>query len=135
MELFSLALLLVPQSESRLEPSSGACGAEWLPTFGTAAGTDYSVSSLAVLDDGSGPALYIGGEFLRAGNVVANGIAKWDGAHWSPIGRGFGDGFLDEPPFIWVNAMVMFDDGSGPTLYAGGILGDIESSPAYAASW
>ena len=48
------------------------------------------VYSLAVFDDGSGdgPALFVGGSFKMAGDVLANNIAKWDGKKWSPLGSG-----------------------------------------------
>jgi hypothetical protein len=70
-----------------------------------------TVSALAVLDDGGGPALYAGGDFTLAGGAAANRIAEWDGASWSPLGSGMdGD----------VSALAVFDDGGGPALYAGG---------------
>jgi len=46
------------------------------------------VHALAVWDDGSGPALYVGGEFTTAGLVAANRIAKWDGTSWSALAGG-----------------------------------------------
>ena len=71
------------------------------------------VDSLKAFDDGSGTALYAGGRFTTAGGVPANRIAKWDGTQWSPLGEG-ANGI--------VNAMAVFDDGSGdgPALFAGG---------------
>jgi hypothetical protein len=47
-------------------------------------GTDASVSALTVFDDGSGPALYVGGSFTQAFGVTINHVAKWNGRH----GRG-----------------------------------------------
>jgi len=47
-----------------------------------------SVRALAVFDDGSGPALYAGGDFTTAGGVAANRIAKWNGSSWSQLGSG-----------------------------------------------
>ena len=41
-----------------------------------------------MFDDGSGPALYVGGDFTTAGGVAANHIAKWDGSSWSALGSG-----------------------------------------------
>src|SRR6185503_4148795 len=86
--------------------------------FDAGSGPDASVSALTVYDDGGGPALYAGGNFLTAGGVAASGIAKWDGSSWSALGGGMGG-----PPFIgpWVLALASFDDGSGPALYAGGL--------------
>ncbi len=78
------------------------------------------VSALTVFDDGGGPALYVGGDFSSAGGVAANNIARWDGATWSPLGRGTGQN--DPYPFEGVADLNVFDDGSGsgPALYAGG---------------
>jgi hypothetical protein len=66
---------------------------------------------MTVFDDGSGEALYVGGNFTTAGGVGANYIAKWDGVAWSPIGGG-----MDRQ----VNAMQVWDDGGGPALFVGG---------------
>ncbi|MBX3322950.1 MAG: hypothetical protein KF757_08165 [Phycisphaeraceae bacterium] len=73
------------------------------------------VRALAVFDDGGGAALYAGGFFSTAGGVTVNGIARWDGASWSPLGSGIAGEFL---PTVW--ALTVFDDGTGPALYAGG---------------
>lgn len=68
-----------------------------------------SVKTFMVFDDGSGSALYAGGDFTLAGGVAAHGVAKWDGSTWSPVGGG-----LDRS----VNDLVAFDDGDGATLFA-----------------
>ncbi|MFM1889498.1 MAG: hypothetical protein RLZZ565_255 [Planctomycetota bacterium] len=78
-------------------------------------GTDGIVNALAVFDDGTGPALYAGGFFFNAGGAPASRIAKWDGSTWSPLGEGVGGAGS-----ATVNALAVFDDGSGPALYAGG---------------
>jgi hypothetical protein len=75
------------------------------------AGWTGRVYAMAVYDDGSGPALYIGGEFSTIDGLRVGDIARWDGAAWEPLGRG-----VDR----WVHAMAVFDDGSGPALYVGG---------------
>src|SRR5262245_31423531 len=49
------------------------------------AGTDGQVFAAVV--DASGN-LYIGGDFIVAGNVVANRIAKWNGSTWTALGSG-----------------------------------------------
>jgi hypothetical protein len=64
------------------------CQPEWLPTFGALPGLSNNVRDMVVYDDGSGPALYVGGGFGIAGSVVAHGIAKWDGTAWSALGSG-----------------------------------------------
>jgi hypothetical protein len=48
-------------------------------------------------DDGTGPRLYVGGMFTRAGGLVgvdANNIACWDGTEWSALGTGSNDRVL-----------------------------------------
>jgi hypothetical protein len=69
------------------------------------------VDALAVFDDGSGPALFIGGQFSSVGGIQANGIAKWNGSVWSAVGSGIFEGVAE---------LAVFDDGNGPALYAGG---------------
>ncbi len=103
---------------------TSACGvpakgvARWDGTTWSAlsSGLNGAALSLTMFDDGSGsgPALFVGGEFTTAGGVAANRIAKWDGSAWSALGSGLSGG--------GVYALTVFDDGSGagPKLYAGG---------------
>ncbi|HEX6886163.1 MAG TPA: HYR domain-containing protein [Planctomycetota bacterium] len=91
-----------------------SCVQAWLPTFGSLPGLDGTATALAVFDDGSGPALYVGGDFSLAGAVDVKGIARWDGA-WSYVGSGAND------PFEQVRDLVVHDDGTGPQLYACGL--------------
>ena len=88
-----------------------SCEPSWAPTLGTYPGADGEVSFLEVLDDGGGPALYVGGGFTRVDDFEANGIARWDGESWSALGSGVTGG---------VHCAVVFDDGSGPALFVGG---------------
>jgi hypothetical protein len=74
---------------------------------------------LATFDDGSGAALYAGGNMARGTAIIAsafpaNNIARWDGESWSALGDN-GNGMND-----WVAALAVFDDGTRPALYAGG---------------
>ena len=71
-------------------------------------GMDYSVLALTV---GPGGALYAGGDFTTAGATVTNGIARWDGVAWRPLGDGITEDYAS------VNALAFAPDGS---LYAGG---------------
>jgi hypothetical protein len=101
---------------------SSLCEPGWVEGFGVP-GIDIQLHALTVFDDGSGggPALYAGGIFFAAGGVISNHIARWDGSTWSalegPGGVGVNAGELGA-----VNALAVFDDGSGggPALYAGG---------------
>lgn len=79
-----------------------------------------SAYALAIHDDGSGPKLFVGGNFTKAGTVAANRIARWDGAAWSALGSGFTYQYGDSVSNIAVFALASFDDGSGKKLYAGG---------------
>jgi hypothetical protein len=92
-------------------------GLSWAPVGGGLGGATLATfSSLAVFDDGSGPALFAGGSFDTAGSVPANSIAKWNGSEWAPLGAG-----LNNDPFTSsVLTLTAFDDGSGQALYACG---------------
>jgi hypothetical protein len=70
---------------------------------------------METFDDGSGPALYAGGFFTTAGGVTANQVAKWDGTQWSALAGPGGVGTNGA-----VRKLTVFDDGTGPALYAGG---------------
>jgi trimeric autotransporter adhesin len=104
-------------------------GSEWSALLeGNANGVDSFVTSLMVFDDnsGSGPALFVGGNFLTAGETLASGIAKWNGASWTSLGLGGANG-VDAP----IYALTVFDDGGGSKLYAGGafvMAGGIEAN-------
>jgi hypothetical protein len=87
-------------------------GKQWSPLGGGLGGINGpQVKALGVFDDGSGPALFVGGSFTTAGGTAANRVAKWDGATWSMLGSGLNGE---------VRAFAMFNDGSGPALYVGG---------------
>lgn len=83
-------------------------GTEWHP-LGTGMETSATshhpaVESLAILENGD---VIAGGNFITAGGVEANYIARWDGEAWHPIGRGTGGSF-----YPWVEAMTLMRDGS-----------------------
>jgi hypothetical protein len=88
-------------------------GTSWSPLGTGVSGSFGLVSSLAVFDDGSGEALYAGGQFTTAGGVAASHIAKWNGTSWSALGAGVGG-------FPSIDSLTVFDDGGGAALYAGG---------------
>jgi hypothetical protein len=92
-------------------------GATWSPL---SSGVNNGVWSMSGFDDdGPGPhaaALYVCGGFWIAGGTSVQGIARWDGASWSPVGGGLGLGI----PYA---TTVVDLDGSGaapPRLLAGG---------------
>jgi len=87
-------------------------GTQWNPVGAGIQGTQ--VIDMAVADDGSGPALFVGGDFSQAGGMTASNIAKWDGQSWSTLGSGT-DGTVQE--------IISFDDGSGEKIF---VLGGYE---------
>jgi hypothetical protein len=95
------------------------CEPEWSDQF-PYADLDGQVEALMAFDDGTGPALYVGGAFTVAGNVIAHGIAKWQDGTWSALGSGMGGGDW----YTSVHALAVFDDDSAgphpPALYVGG---------------
>lgn len=93
--------------------AQGPCSPVWQATYSQP--LNNGIRALAHFDDGSGPAVYAGGYFTQASGLPAGGIARWDGATWSPLGTGIGGGLLP-----YVGALAVFDDGSGPALYVGG---------------
>ena len=83
------------------------------------------VHGLAAFDDGSGMALYAAGFFDSAGGVAAENLARWDGTGWSAVGTGL---TASGHAFVW--DIVVWDDGSGPALYAAGSFTAADGVPA-----
>lgn len=111
-----LAHLLLPVAAAfGLAGLAGAapqnCTPGFLPTFDAGEGTNGRVRDLCVFDDGTGPALFVAGDFLQAGGEPRNRIAKWDGVRWHSLGSGLDASVFD---------LEVYDDGSGPKLYAAG---------------
>lgn len=64
----------------------------WSALPGDPISTTDSVAALGVYDDGSGPALYVGGSFAAVGgNTYASNIFRWDGTSLTALGRGAND--------------------------------------------
>lgn len=90
-------------------------------------GTSASVVALERFDDGTGTQLYAAGLFETAAPaVVANGIARWNGTQWQPLGNG-AQSALGSP-----RALAAFDDGigGGPDLFVGGGFSTAGGAPA-----
>src|SRR5437899_1440609 len=77
--------------------------ANWI-SMGGIPGADGTVHAAAADDLGN---LYIGGDFIVVGDIIANYIAKWDGHGWTTLGSG-------------VNSQVDALAVSGSNVYAGG---------------
>jgi hypothetical protein len=91
-------------------------GASWDDVGGRGLGGfifDGGGNAMAAHDDGTGPALYVGGSFTLAGSTPVSNVARWSpGAGWEALGDG-----LD---FV-VEALVEFEDeGQSALLAAGG---------------
>jgi hypothetical protein len=109
------------------QPAPAQC-LDWKPGFGAVGvGANANVRALATFDDGTGPALYVGGDFTTMGEVAARGIARWDGSGWSAVGTGT---MGDEQNFTSVKAITVFDDGTGPALYIAGRFNQVGGVPA-----
>jgi hypothetical protein len=105
-------------------------GTQWNAVGGGITGGTKRVTAMRTFDDGTGPALYVGGTFTSAGGVPAANIARWDGSAWSPVGGGL-TGYAHE-----VLTLEVFDDGTGSALYAGGRFALAGGQPALAlARW
>lgn len=96
----------------RLAPWDGTA---WSGLSGPSAmGVDDSAVALTVHDDGTGPALWIGGFFTEIGGAPGRRIARWDGSLLSVPAAGGADGSI--------RTMGSWNDGSGSALYVGGVL-------------
>ncbi len=111
-------------------------GEQWLP-IGTGVGINgpFSpyVADLTIFDDGTGPALYAVGRFdsIDGANTIL--AAKFDGTSWSRIGNGL----TRSDSLKYLNAVTVFDDGTGPALYVAGTTFGIVgvSGQTNAAKW
>jgi hypothetical protein len=91
------------------------------------------VYALCVFDDGSGPALYVGGRFVRNDGSTESNIKKFDGTSWSNLGAGLGSWL---PGVSHPECLTVYDDGNGPALYAGGYFLLAGGAPArHVAKW
>jgi hypothetical protein len=75
------------------------------------------VMAMTVFDSGSGPELYIGGEFDGSSTVSSKGLIRWDGANWNAVVSGLATSDGHTP---YANVLTVYNSGSGPELYAAG---------------
>ncbi len=85
--------------------------AKWNGQAWTTLGAGVNAAVRAVCRDPAPGVLYVGGGFTMAGGAPANHVAKWTGSAWQPLGQGLSGE---------VRSLVMYNDGSGERLYAGG---------------
>ncbi len=100
-------------------------GSEWtafapLPNFG------YT-RALCTFNDGTGTALYVGGDSQPPAPNTAQPILKWTGQNWVPLTTAAWSTAAGAPQ---VSAMHVFDDGRGPALFVAGFFFDAAGVPA-----
>jgi hypothetical protein len=109
-------------------------GTTW-QALGTGIAGPFSptVFALALFDDGTGGGtqLYAAGRFDSADGQPAPLIAKWTTQGWRRVGSNLAGASI----FSDISALTVFDDGSGPALYAGGSDFRVDGQPATAARW
>jgi hypothetical protein len=69
----------------------------------------------AEFDDGTGPGLYIAGDFRHVGGVLVNRIVRFDGQEWERLVVDSIPGFNSR-----VEGMAVHDDGNGQALFVAG---------------
>ncbi|MDO7875411.1 T9SS type A sorting domain-containing protein [Hymenobacter sp. ASUV-10] len=85
-------------------------GSIWQPLgAGSGNGLYGETTAVAVGPNGN---VYVGGNIGKAGNVLANGVACWNGSSWSSLGAGTANGIVG-----WVEALAVAPNGD---VYAGG---------------
>ncbi len=112
MGFFLLASLL---QAAGLPADRGVASCGFTAGFGAPTPDGYVWDS-TVADLGDGPALYVAGSFKTIDGIQVNGVAKWDGAAWSPLGSGILGGSR------W--NIASYNDGSGTAIY---LFGDFSS--------
>ncbi len=96
-------------------------GEDWNPLGVLGGGlADGAASDMAVYDDGtgSGPALYVAGQFTFVDDNNYAYLARWDGSAWSRVGGGVNG---------QVTSLKVLDDGSGPALYIRGLFTRVDT--------
>src|SRR5690606_2317909 len=90
---------------------------------GVTPGLPGGIRTMEIFDDGSGPALFVGGGITHVAPAQpSEGIGKWTGREWVPIGARV-QGSWSGPTYVL--DMIVHDDGSGPALYVVGAMGAI----------
>lgn len=87
------------------------------------------VYTLRLHDDGSGTALYAGGYLSRVVEELGEGVVRWNGSAWEPVG-----GPLDDRVPL-VSSLCSTDLGDGLRLYAGGKFEGVDRALHNVAVW
>ena len=91
--------------------------------------------SFVSFDSGGGPEIVAAGSFNHGGAGELGRIARWTPRGWERLGRGLANPVNNgvQPE---VRALAVYDDGTGPALYAGGRFTLADGEPAnYLARW
>lgn len=75
-------------------------------------GVTGTIVAAIAFDDGSGPALYVAGDFTTVGSGI-RGVARWRGNTWQPVGTPAINGFAATRFF----GLIAHDEGSGPRIF------------------
>lgn len=103
----------------------------WSTQFGwSGVNPEGEVHCLAIYDDGNGPKLYAGGQFLLIdGSWTTFGLAVWNSDHWAPVGDGRLWAASNEGNPAQIYSMTTWDpDGSGPERSKLVMVGDLFNS-------
>jgi hypothetical protein len=103
---------------------------EYTSDFATTGPGGGQVFSLAAHDDGTGMQLYVGGDYSEISgdpNVLSSWITRWDGTQWTSVGWGIQGTSVGI--HRGVQALAVYDSGTGPKLYAGGEFELVGSAP------
>jgi hypothetical protein len=102
-------------------------GAAWNSVNGQLDQFDDSIWALKVFNDGSGNALYVGGNYQDIGGTTYDFIARWNGSTYTEVG-----GTIAGPVALIVLSLEVFNG----ELYAGGRFTSIAGIPAtHIARW
>lgn len=92
----------------------------WSP-LGSSMGDNYQyVYALVATAD----AIYAGGNFRTAGDVTVNGLARWDGANWTPLSTGL---VYEDYSYRGAKALA----ANGQYLYVGGSFTGAGDKPSF----
>lgn len=112
---FTTIMVLAAGVQAQISSANEFGPDHWIAIGDGIRGANGEVVDLVTDETGN---LYVAGNFTVIGDVVANGIAKWDGQAWSALGSGMDD-------------QVITLAVSGTDLYAGGVFtraGGVEAS-------
>jgi len=99
-------------------------GRDWYPMGAPPA----APTAFCIFDDGTGPSLYMGfNGTLSLDPLKTQGVARWNGTAWVSVGGGTN---RTDVGYGGVNAMAVFDDGSGPALFVAGSFNRAGGIPA-----